>query len=144
MPWSSPLWSPISTFQSMTRVFSLKLSFTPPPTFFLPDSSQCHYHPLIHLFIPLSITKLNKHLLNTYYVANTGLIIEESKTSKNWSFVLKGFTEHRPRNISIIRTCYTEWNKSEKNKYHILMHIHGIEESGTDEPVCKAGIETQT
>lgn len=96
----------------MTRVFSLKLSFTPPPIFFLPDSSQCHYHPLIHLFIPLSIIKLNKHLLNTHYVANTGLIIEESKTSKNWSFVLKGFTEHRPRNISIIRTCYTDISSS--------------------------------
>ena len=67
---------------------SLKLSFTPPPTCFLPASRQGHYHPLIHPFIPLSIIKVNKHFLNPYYVANTGLIIEESKTSKNWSFVL--------------------------------------------------------
>ena len=24
------------------------------------------------------------------------------------------------------RACYTEWSQSEKNKYHILMHIYGI------------------
>ena len=29
-----------------------------------------------------------------------------------------------------------------KNKY-ILMHINGIQKNGTDEPVCKAEIETQ-
>ena len=29
-------------------------------------------------------------------------------------------------------------------KYHILIHIYGIEKNGTDEPICKAGIEMQT
>ena len=32
----------------------------------------------------------------------------------------------------------------EKNKYHILMHIYGIEKKGTDEPICRAGTERQT
>ena len=30
----------------------------------------------------------------------------------------------------------------EENKYHILMHIYGIQKNGTDEPICRAGIET--
>ena len=24
------------------------------------------------------------------------------------------------------RACYTDWNKSEREKYHILTHINGI------------------
>ena len=31
----------------------------------------------------------------------------------------------------------------EKNKYRILTHICGIQKNGSDEPVCKAEIETQ-
>ena len=34
--------------------------------------------------------------------------------------------------------------KSEKDKYHILMHIYGIWKNGTDESICRAVIETQT
>ena len=37
----------------------------------------------------------------------------------------------------------SEVNQKEENKYHILMHICGIQKNGTDEPVCKAEIETQ-
>ena len=32
----------------------------------------------------------------------------------------------------------------EKNKYHILMNVCGIQKSGTDEPVSEARIKTQT
>ena len=32
----------------------------------------------------------------------------------------------------------------EKNKFCILTHIYGIWENGTEEPICRAGIETQT
>ena len=40
--------------------------------------------------------------------------------------------------------CYMKWSKSEReNKYHILTLICGIWENGTDEPICKAEIETQ-
>ena len=36
----------------------------------------------------------------------------------------------------------SEVSQKEKNKYHILMHICGIQKNGTDEPICTAGIET--
>ena len=36
----------------------------------------------------------------------------------------------------------SEVNQKEKNKYHILMHICGIQKNGTDKPVCKAEIDT--
>ena len=38
----------------------------------------------------------------------------------------------------------SEVSQKEKNKYRILMHICGIQKNGTDEPICRAGIETQT
>ena len=31
----------------------------------------------------------------------------------------------------------------EENKYHILMHIYGIQKNGTDEPICREGIKMQ-
>ena len=37
-----------------------------------------------------------------------------------------------------------EVSQKEKNKHHVLMYIHGIEKNGTDEPICKAGVEMQT
>ena len=38
----------------------------------------------------------------------------------------------------------SEVSQKEKNKYHMLMHIHGIKKNGTDELICRAGIEVQT
>ena len=37
----------------------------------------------------------------------------------------------------------SEVSQKEKNKYRILTHICGIYKNGTDEPVCRAEIETQ-
>ena len=37
----------------------------------------------------------------------------------------------------------SEVSQKEKNKYSVLMHICGISKNGTDEPVCRAEIETQ-
>ena len=37
----------------------------------------------------------------------------------------------------------SEVSQKGKNKYRVLMHICGIQKNGTDEPVCKAEIETQ-
>ena len=37
----------------------------------------------------------------------------------------------------------SEVSQKEKNKYHILMHICGIQKNGTDELICKAEIEIQ-
>ena len=42
------------------------------------------------------------------------------------------------------RVCYTEWSKTKREKYCILTHIYGILKNGTDEPVCRAGIEVLT
>ena len=30
-----------------------------------------------------------------------------------------------------------------EDKYHILMHINGIQKDGTDDPICRAAVETQ-
>ena len=38
----------------------------------------------------------------------------------------------------------SEVSQKEKNKYCILTHICGIQKNGTDEPICRAGIETWT
>ena len=35
-------------------------------------------------------------------------------------------------------------SQKEKNKYCILTHIYGIQKDGTDVPIYRAGIETQT
>ena len=37
-----------------------------------------------------------------------------------------------------------EISQKEKNKYRVLTHICGIQKNGTDKPICKAEIETQT
>ena len=37
----------------------------------------------------------------------------------------------------------SEVSQKEQKKYHMLMHIHGIWESGTDEPSGRTGINTQ-
>ena len=36
----------------------------------------------------------------------------------------------------------SEVSQKEKNKYRILMHVCGIQKNGTEEPVCKAEIDT--
>ena len=38
----------------------------------------------------------------------------------------------------------SEVSQKEKDKYHILTHVYGIQKDGTDEPICRAAMETQT
>jgi len=38
----------------------------------------------------------------------------------------------------------SEVSQKEKNKYCIVTHIYGIWKNGTDEPICRTGIEMQT
>ena len=38
----------------------------------------------------------------------------------------------------------SEVSQKKKNKYCTLTHIYGILKNGTDEPVCRAGIEVLT
>ena len=37
----------------------------------------------------------------------------------------------------------SEGNQKEKNKYHTLMYIRGNQKNGTDESICRTGIEMQ-
>ena len=43
-------------------------------------------------------------------------------------------------NLEII--IQSEVSQKEKNKYRVLTHIYGILKNGVDEPICRAGIET--
>ena len=38
----------------------------------------------------------------------------------------------------------SEVSQEEKNKYRVITHIRGTQKNGTDEPICRAGIEMQT
>ena len=51
---------------------------------------------------------------------------------------------------SFVETCIdletviqSEISQKEKNKYRILMHVCGTWKNGTDQPVCRAEVETQ-
>ena len=46
-----------------------------------------------------------------------------------------------PKSIKLNINDLSKVNQKEKNKYCILMHINGIYKNGTDEPICKAGIQ---
>ena len=50
---------------------------------------------------------------------------------------------HLQRRGWIQTVIQSEVSQKEKNKYPILTHIYGIYKNGTDEPVCRAEIETQ-
>ena len=45
--------------------------------------------------------------------------------------------------INLESVIQSEVSQKEKKRYRILMHICGTEKNGTDEPVCRAEIETQ-
>ena len=38
----------------------------------------------------------------------------------------------------------SEVSQKDKNKYHTLMHIYGIQKEGTNEIICREAMETQT
>ena len=38
----------------------------------------------------------------------------------------------------------SEVSQKEKSRYHTLMHVYGVQKDGTDEPICRAAVETQT
>ena len=45
--------------------------------------------------------------------------------------------------MDLVTVIQSEVSHKEKNKYHILMHICGIEKNVMDELICKADIEIQ-
>ena len=46
------------------------------------------------------------------------------------------------RQMNLEPIIQSEVSQKEKNKYHILTHIYGIQKNGIDEPICKAAVET--
>jgi len=51
-----------------------------------------------------------------------------------------GLVLMRQKNLTPI--TQRDVNHKEKNKYHILIHVCGIWEDGTDEVICRAAMET--
>ena len=45
--------------------------------------------------------------------------------------------------INLEPVLESEVSQKEKNKYCILTHIYGVQKNGTDEPIFRAGLETQ-
>ena len=43
--------------------------------------------------------------------------------------------------MDIESAIHSEVSQKEKNKYCTLMHICGIQKNGTDETICRSGIE---
>ena len=48
------------------------------------------------------------------------------------------------RRMNLGSIIQSEVSQKEKDKYHILMHIYGIQENGTDEFIYRAAMEKQT
>ena len=48
------------------------------------------------------------------------------------------------RQMNLEPVTQSEVSQKEKNKYCILTHMYGIQKNGTDEPIFRVGIETQT
>ena len=46
--------------------------------------------------------------------------------------------------MNLAPVIQSEISQKEKNKYHILTHTYGIYKDGTDEPIGRAAMETQT
>ena len=47
------------------------------------------------------------------------------------------------RGMNLEPVIQNEVSQKEINKYHILMHIYGIQKNGTDGHTCRGGIETE-
>ena len=68
---------------------------------------------------------------------------EEPGRRSPWGYKESDTTEQLSIAHSVPRACYTEWSESERENYHILMHIHGTEKNGTDASICRERMEMQ-
>ena len=48
------------------------------------------------------------------------------------------------RRMNLGPVIQSKVSQKEKNKYHILTHIYGIEKDDTDKPICRTALEMQT
>ena len=105
-----------------------------------------YIYPLFFLdFLPIQVTtesieysslsyRVVSHQLSTLYPVSVVYICQSQSPNSS----------HPPRFPPwypyIIRS---EVSQKEKNKYHVLTHICGIQKNGIDDLICKAEIETQ-
>ena len=47
------------------------------------------------------------------------------------------------KNLIQIGVIQSKVSQKEKSEFHILLHTYGVQKNGTDEPICRAGIEMQ-
>ena len=52
--------------------------------------------------------------------------------------------DHKSEMMELELGLQSEVSQKEKDKYCILMHVYGIQEDGTDEPIYRAAVEIQT
>ena len=48
------------------------------------------------------------------------------------------------REMNLEAIIQSEVSQKEKNKHRVSTHTYGIQKDGTDEPICRAAVETQT
>ena len=79
------------------------------------------------------------------YVAMQFSLLGQTSTKKNnSSFFLNKFDSVLMRWMNLEPVIQSEVSQKEKNKYSIIMYKYGIQKNSLDEPICRAGIETQT
>ena len=47
------------------------------------------------------------------------------------------------RDVDVPRDCHTDWSKTERDKYCVILLVHRIYKNGTYEFICKAETESQ-
>ena len=72
-----------------------------------------------------------KYMIHIY----NGILLRHRKTEFESALV---------RWMNLKPVIQSEVSQKEKNKYCVLMHIHGIWKDGADEPICWAAMEMQT
>ena len=61
-----------------------------------------------------------------------------------YSAIKRNTSESVMRQMNLEPIIQSEISQKEKDKYHILMHMYGVQKDGTDDPTCRAAKETQT
>ena len=48
------------------------------------------------------------------------------------------------RQLNLEPLILSEVSQKEKDKYRVLMHMYGIQKDGTNDPMCREAMETET
>ena len=108
-------------------------------------NSKRHTYPSVH-FSPIynsqdtdaTYMSVNRWMDKEDVVQIYNDILLRHKKEQNWVIC---------SDVDETRACYTDWSESERKKQITYINTHICIESrknGTDEPICRTGIETQT